>query len=80
MRDVLRQLITTGREIAWGIHAGHAIRHGVPVPDRVRARAPATLTTASRDPARSGGGSPTRPTSYPAGPGVPATAACSAVT
>lgn len=80
MRDVLRRLITTGREIAWGVHAGHAVRHGVAVPDRVRPRTPATLTPGPRDHLQPGGRSPTRPASYPAGPDGSATALCSAAT
>ena len=83
MRDVLRRPITTGREIAWGVHAGHAIRHGVPVPGRGPSLTPATLTPAA-EPGHAGrrtaGYSATRPASYPADPGEldgPATALCS---
>ncbi|MBB4679737.1 hypothetical protein HNR67_005855 [Crossiella cryophila] len=36
MRKLLRELRNLAADLAYGVHAGHAIRHGLPAPRRRR--------------------------------------------
>ncbi|MEU3193624.1 hypothetical protein ABZ686_24015 [Streptomyces sp. NPDC006992] len=36
MRTALHRFLLLARDIATGIDTGHAIRHGLPIPDRTR--------------------------------------------